>query len=144
MPFKEGESGNPNGRPKGIIDKRSELAGLLKPHAPELVEKAVELALEGDVNALRLCLERLIPKAKDETINLVIKAEDLTQPELLLNINSTAINAVSSGEITPSEGKAISAIIDGQRKLIEIVGIDKRLAALEQVMNTKRGDKNER
>lgn len=135
MAFEKGQSGNPKGRPHGIIDKRSELVGLLKPHAPALVNKAVEMALAGDVNALRLCLERLIPKAKDETINLVVKAEDLTKPDLLLEINSMAINAVSSGDITPSEGKTVAAIIEGQRKLIEVVELEKRLTELEQNVN---------
>ena len=137
MTFKKGESGNPQGRPQGIIDKRSELGELLKPHASALVEKAVELALEGDVNALRLCLERLIPKAKDETINLVLQAQDLTKPELLLNINSMVINAVSGGELTPEKGKTITGIIEAQRKLLETVNIEGRLTALEK--REKRG-----
>ncbi len=135
--FEKGQSGNPQGRPTGILDKRSELTGLLKPHASALVDKAVELALEGDVNALRLCLERLIPKAKDETINLVLQAQDLTKPELLLNINSMVINAVSKGELTPEEGKTITGIIEAQRKLIETASLSGRLAALEQTMNNR-------
>ena len=137
MPFKKGKSGNPEGRPQGIIDKRSELADLLKPHAAALVEKAVELALGGDVNALRLCLERLIPRAKDETINLVLQTDDLTKPESLLNINSLVINAVSSGKVTPEEGKTISGIIEAQRKLFETVNLESRINALERVMNNK-------
>lgn len=66
MTFKKGISGNIQGRPKGIVDKRIELRSLLVPHAEALVNKAVELALAGDSNALRLCIDRLIPKAKDE------------------------------------------------------------------------------
>jgi hypothetical protein len=38
MPFDKGQSGNPNGRPKGIPDKRVELRELLKPHAKVLIE----------------------------------------------------------------------------------------------------------
>jgi hypothetical protein len=141
--FEKGKSGNPDGRPHGITDKRSELLGLLKPHAPALIQKVVDLALDGDTNALRLCMERLIPKAKDETINLVIKADDFTKPELLLNINSLVINAVSKGELTPEEGKTITGIVEAQRKLVETTNLNGRISALEQVM-TERGKNYER
>lgn len=61
MSFQKGQSGNPEGRPKGTKDKRTELRELLQPHAPALVEKAVELALQGDTTALKMCLDRIIP-----------------------------------------------------------------------------------
>ena len=61
MTFKAGKSGNPQGRPKGSKDKRTELRALLEPHAPALVEKAVQMALDGDTVALKLCLDRIIP-----------------------------------------------------------------------------------
>ncbi|MGH8625106.1 MAG: DUF5681 domain-containing protein [Gammaproteobacteria bacterium] len=59
--WKQGQSGNPEGRPPGAKDKRTALRALLTPHAQELVMRAVELAKSGDTTALRLCLERLIP-----------------------------------------------------------------------------------
>jgi len=46
-----GSSGNPAGRPKGSYDKRAELRELLKPHADDSVEKAVDPALAGDTVA---------------------------------------------------------------------------------------------
>lgn len=61
MSFKKGQSGNPKGRPAGTKDKRRELRALLEPHAPALIEKAVQMALKGDTTALRLCLDRLLP-----------------------------------------------------------------------------------
>ena len=62
--FKKGESGNLQGRPKGIKDRRTEFRELLEPYAPALVNKAVAMALKGDSTALRLCLDRLIPPVK--------------------------------------------------------------------------------
>ncbi|CAM4457252.1 MAG: hypothetical protein LEGION0403_FIIPPAGN_02325 [Legionella sp.] len=70
MTFKAGQSGNPKGRQKGVPNKRTELAKMLDPHAEELVAKMIELALEGDVTALRLCMERLIPKANRESTGI--------------------------------------------------------------------------
>ena len=53
--FRRGKSGNPAGRPPGRPDKRVALRKLLEPHAPALVAKVAELALQGDTAALRLC-----------------------------------------------------------------------------------------
>jgi len=60
MLYNKGQSGNPNGRPKGISDKRTELRELLKSHAKSLVETAIQRALEGDTAVLKLWLERLM------------------------------------------------------------------------------------
>ena len=43
---------------------------LLDGEAEALTRKAVELALEGDTVALRLCLERLLPPRKSRRVTL--------------------------------------------------------------------------
>jgi len=68
MAFQKGQSGNPAGRPKGSRDKRTELRELLEPHAEELVLRAVNMALEGDITALKMCLDRLIPAYRSEEV----------------------------------------------------------------------------
>jgi hypothetical protein len=35
---------------------------MLEPHAPELIAKVVERALEGDTTALRIAMDRLLPR----------------------------------------------------------------------------------
>ncbi len=66
MTFKRGQSGNPDGRPPGIPDKRTALRELLLPHADALVGKAVERALAGDASALRICIEPDHPGGKGQ------------------------------------------------------------------------------
>lgn len=70
MTFTKGQSGNPGGRRKGVPNRRTELAKMLDPHAEALIAKMIEIALEGDVTALRLCMERLIPKANRESTGI--------------------------------------------------------------------------
>jgi hypothetical protein len=84
MKFQKGQSGNPNGRPPGCTNKRSQLAKLLEPHAEALINKAVELALSGDTHALRLCLDRLIPKIQP-------CSADTTEDEAELRIEMLAL-----------------------------------------------------
>ena len=72
MKYEKGRSGNPNGRPAGVQDRRVALRELLVPHAKELVAKVVEMAKAGDAAALRICIDRLIPpvKARDDAVKL--------------------------------------------------------------------------
>lgn len=68
--FKPGQSGNPAGRPKGAV---SSLRKTMQAHAPELIDKAVELALEGDTTALKMCLERILPALRAEAAPMSIE-----------------------------------------------------------------------
>ncbi len=64
--FKKGQSGNPAGKPIGARHKTTlAVQALLDGEAESLTRKAVELALAGDITALRLCLERIAPARKD-------------------------------------------------------------------------------
>lgn len=95
--FQPGASGNPKGKKIGTLNKRTQLSKLIEPYAEELVNKAVELALSGDTMALRLCIERLIPKATDKSVTFVMP--DLTSvphdkilPELLRTLTGQELS----------------------------------------------------
>lgn len=84
--YKPGESGNRSGKKPGTINKRTQLAKLLEPHAEALVNKTVELALNGDSNALRLCIDRLIPKAKDGAIITMPNSRGMSMENVIREI----------------------------------------------------------
>src|SRR5262245_48964804 len=61
-PFRAGESGNPAGRPSGARNRATIMAeALLDGEAEALTSRIVGLAKEGELGALRFCLERLLP-----------------------------------------------------------------------------------
>ena len=65
-PFESGQSGNPKGRPKGSRNKTTLLAeSLLEGDADAIMRKLLEKAKEGDLTALRICLDRLLPPRWD-------------------------------------------------------------------------------
>jgi len=74
----KGQSGNPAGRPKGAKNKTTLAAeSLLKDHAEAITQKVIDLALQGDLLALKMCLDRLLPLPRRPAIehNTVIHQE---------------------------------------------------------------------
>ncbi len=126
--FKKGQSGNPKGRPKGSLDKRTELRELLAPHAQELINKTVELAKSGDTTALRLCLERLVApiRAKDEPVCIDQPGTTLTEKA------QTIINASLTGQISPSETATLLQALAIQARVIEAEELATGIEALEE------------
>ena len=75
---------NPEGRPKGSLNKYTKLSReLMSVKGPEIVDKVIELALEGDRHCLKMCLDRIIPVSKaveirheheDLGINIIVES----------------------------------------------------------------------
>src|SRR5207244_4944273 len=69
MPFQKGQSGNPAGRPRGIVNRATALAqNLLSERAEWIARKVIELAEEGDMAAIRVCMDRLVPPIKHQPV----------------------------------------------------------------------------
>ena len=64
--YKKGESGNPKGRPPGVPDRRTRLRELLEDHAEAIIKKLTQKAKAGDMQAIKICVERLLPPAKHD------------------------------------------------------------------------------
>ncbi len=126
--FKKGQSGNRAGRPKGIKDRRVKYRELLEPNARALVKKAVQLALDGDTTALRLCLDRIIPtiKTKDEPIKLDCLTGTLTEQ------GQTIIRAIGNGTLAPSEAATMLQALAAQARITELDVLEQRLRTLEE------------
>ena len=64
------QKGNP-GRPKGARNQATLAAeALLEGEAEALTRKAVELAKEGNLTALRLCLDRILPPRRERPLDM--------------------------------------------------------------------------
>lgn len=125
--FEKGKSGNPAGRPKGIQDKRVEMRALLEPYAPSLIEKAVQLALEGDTTALKLCVDKIVPSIKPISESVLIEAD-----KSLAVTGKSVVDAMTSGSISVTSGFNVLRSLQAQAKLEEMTIIEERLSALEK------------
>ena len=134
MPFKPGKSGNPQGRPKGARNKTTVATEqLLDGEAEAITKKAIELAKSGDLAAIRICMDRIVPPRKDRPVPFLIPKLEKTTDAVMA---STAIvEAVASGDLTPSEAAELSKVVDGFTRTLEAADFEQRLGKLESGMN---------
>ena len=120
------------GRPKGSRSKVTlAIESLLQGQAEALTQTAVTKALDGDIVALRLCLERIAPAPKDQPVSFSLpkmhNAMDASEAA------GSVLTAVSEGELTPIEATRVMGLIDSYRRTLELTEIEQRLQALEAV-----------
>jgi len=128
--FKPGQSGNPSGRPKGARNKSTVAAeALLDGESESLTRRCIDLAMEGDPTALRLCLSRILPVKRERTIELDLPALEGSQDSL--RAIGTVLEAVGAGEITPSEGQAVASLLETHRRTFEVEALEHRIEILE-------------
>jgi hypothetical protein len=76
--FLKGQSGNPGGRPKGSKNNSTmvkqaiegQLVGELADNASDILAKAISLAKQGDPAMIKLLLDKLLPSARSDNLNI--------------------------------------------------------------------------
>jgi hypothetical protein len=130
-PFRKGTSGNPLGRPPGARNAATVIAEqLLDGEAEAITRKVIELAKQGDLTALRLCLERIVPPRRERPVNFTLPVINSVDHATKAMAAITA--AVANGELTPTEAAELSRVIDGYVKTLETTEIERRLRFLEE------------
>lgn len=130
--FKPGQSGNPSGKPKGTRHKATQAAlALLEGETEALTRKAVELALEGDTTALKLCLDRIAPAIKPaaQTIHLNIPA-----PGNLTDTARAFVAAAANGDIPPDIAAQMVSAVASVARVEELEQLKDRMEALERAI----------
>ena len=128
-PFEPGNSFG-RGRPKGSRNKSTAAAlALLGEHAEALMKKCIFEALKGNMIAMRLCIERILPALQEGTIKFKIgptrTSEEVGQAQ------DTILKEVSKGRIVPEQGAIVVSILEGKRKVLETTGVEERVRAVE-------------
>ncbi len=122
--------GNP-GRPAGARHKVTmAIEELLEGEHEALTRKAIEKALEGDMTALRLCLDRIAPPRKDAPISISLPPVSSAADAVVAS--SALLDAVATGEVTPGEAGPVMALLVSHKAIVEAGDLERRIAALEE------------
>ena len=102
---------------------------LLDGEAEALTRKAVEMALEGDSTALRLCLERILPARRDRPVSF--KMPVLKSASDAVSAASVLLEETAAGNLTPLEAEALARLVTCYTATLEAKEFEERLSALE-------------
>lgn len=133
-PFEKGVSGNPAGRQKGSRNVATRAAeALLDGESEALTRKVIEMALAGDIAALRLCFDRVLPPRRQRPIQFDMPT---------LETNDDAMEAiglisegVAEGELSESEAKVLTDLVSSFTKLLSHTEKEGRASAYRSAFN---------
>ena len=136
--FIKGQSGNPQGRPKGS-GLSAQLRAAIEQDAPSIIKAMIEQAKAGDMQAAKALLDRVLPALKPES--QAIHLPELVAAPTLAEKARAAIDAAGAGAVSPSAASDLVSAIAGLAKIIETTELQKRLEALELLLTPKKDEK---
>ena len=136
--FIKGQSGNPQGRPKGS-GISAQLRQAIEGEAEAIIKAMIEQAKAGDMQAAKALLDRVLPALKPES--QAIHLPELVAAPTLADKAKAAIDAAGAGDIAPSAASDMVSAIAGLAKIIETTELQKRLEALELLLTPKKDEK---
>jgi hypothetical protein len=127
MPFVKGQSGNPAGRPPGARNKSTlAVEAQLEARAEQIAGVAIERALMGDTPALRMCMDRILPRGRERPAPIELPAIRSAADVERAVADITA--ALGAREIATREALDLIAIVERSFRLIEAAHARQALA----------------
>lgn len=119
------------GKPKGARHRVTRaVEALLEGEAEALTRRAIDAALNGDATALRLCMERIAPARRGNTVHLDLGGPVRTLADLQ-RATGALLDALAAGEVSTDEAADIAALFDRVGVAIERRDLEERVTALE-------------
>lgn len=128
MAFKKGQSGNIAGRPAGKTPG-AQIRKAIEEHKDDILAAVIDAAINGDMAACKMLLDRITPTLKPIMANVAITLPNETS----LSVQGSAVmKSTLSGDVPPDIGSQLIMALAHQAKLVEIDDLLKRIEALEQ------------
>lgn len=126
--WKKGVSGNPAGRPKGIVDRRARLNKILAGKAEDVLNVVIAAALGGDVHSANIILSRVVStlRPQDERVEFDFDASAPMSSQI-----EQVLKAMAQGEISPDAAKQITESIGVLDAIRQAESLGAKLAVLE-------------
>ncbi len=130
QPFQKGQSGNPKGRPPGARNRRTiALEEMLEGEIEAISRAAINAAKNGDMAAIRLIMDRVLPPARCRPI--FIDLPPITDAASISSAQAEILRAVSTGNLLLDEAEALSGLLEVRRRSLEAEDLEERIKQLE-------------
>jgi len=134
-PFKPGQSGNPAGKPPGAKNRATVLAqALFNGEAEALTRTIIELAKAGDMQALKICIDRLCPPMKAQSAPVQV---EIPSTDSMSDIANSFIKAAAEGRLAPDVATQLVSAVGTVAHVAEVDELKERLTALEAAVGRK-------
>ncbi len=129
-PFQPGQSGNPAGRPRGSGSQlRLALQHIVEENLEPLLNTALQLAFDGNLQAIKLLLSQM-PVEREQMEIALPKIGSMAD---ILAANEAVFQAIAAGQLSAEGGKIIAELLALQMKAIEGIELERRIVRLESL-----------
>ncbi len=128
--FKRGNKGGP-GRGEGSRNKATiMLEKLMIDDSKAVIEAVIKAAKNGDMQAAKMVVDRLVPAPKGRRIHLDLPEVDSAAD--VLKAMTETLAAMAVGKLTPDEAATVAGVIEVKRRAVETVDLERRITAIEE------------
>lgn len=87
----------------------------------------------GDPTAMRLCLERILPRCRERSVEFALPSIESAAD--IAPAMKAVTSALAKGEITPGEAATIAAVVDTFVRAVETSDFERRLKEAEDSLS---------
>jgi hypothetical protein len=126
MKFLPGQSGNPAGRPRGSLNKKTlALEAAYEAKAEEAVNDIMERAKSGDPAAMRLCMDRAVPAGRHRRFAFALPR--IRTPEDAEAAIDVVMDGLAEGVLSLPEVAELLRLVERLLQMAESIGEMKRV-----------------
>ena len=98
--------------------------------AADVLGTVISRAKKGDITAAAMIMARMWPPRKGRPVTFDLPP--LTTAADLASALGSIAQAIEAGILSPEEGQAVGAVLEMQRKALELTELETRIAVLER------------